>query len=176
VVVSRWQAVRATRAEQQARQQTQVAERESRQAEAVKNFLLENLLGVVTWGESPDPDPVAMESTKALLARVALRMEGKFADQPLMEAEIRMALAEGFGLVSNYRAGVPEAEKALAIRQQLLGPTHSNTLSTAALAAPKKRVGPATGGGTDVVRLHQLLRQSPQGFPAGSEVVLATYG
>ena len=41
-------------------------------------------------------------------------MEGKFADQPLMEAEIRMALAQGFGEVRNFRAGAQEAEKALA--------------------------------------------------------------
>jgi len=177
VVVSRWQAVKATRAEQQARQQTQVAERESRQAEAVKNFLLENLLGVDTYGESPDLDPATMESTKALLARVALRMEGKFADQPLMEADIRMALAEGFFAVRNFRAGAPEAEKALAIRQQLLGPTHSNALRSAALAARQKNaLGQRQAAEQLLSDYIKLLRQSPQGFRAGGEVVLATYG
>jgi tetratricopeptide (TPR) repeat protein len=179
VVVSRWQAVRATRAEQKARQQTQVAERESRQAEAVKNFLLENLKGVEVHGLSRELDFVAVESRKALLREVAFQMEGKFADQPRMEADIRMVIAEGFGAVKDFPAGASEAEKALAIRQQLLGPTHSNTLSSAALAAYQKaQLGQGQAAEQEQVLSDyvKLLRQSPQGFPAGGEVVLATYG
>jgi len=72
---STWQAVRATRAERDAR--------------AVKDFLIEELLAM-----NPYMDSIADSNRVQLLERVAQAAGSRFVNQPLIEAEVRLAIGE----------------------------------------------------------------------------------
>ena len=76
--VSTWQAVRATRARAE-------AERQARVSQAVSDFLRDDLLG------SADPWTGRAEGTSVVsfLNAASKQLEGKFADEPLIEASIR---------------------------------------------------------------------------------------
>jgi serine/threonine protein kinase/tetratricopeptide (TPR) repeat protein len=117
LVVSIRQAVRATRAEHEAL--------------AVKDFLIEQLLAANLYMETAS-DP----NRRRLLERVAEAAGTRFANQPLIEAEVRMAVGEAFyGLDDGANAALEQFRKALAIRRRLLGATHSDTLWTIACTA-----------------------------------------
>jgi len=53
-----------------------------------------------------------------------------FADRPLVEASIRNVLGETYWYLGEYRQGSQQHEKALALRESLLGPDHPDTLSS----------------------------------------------
>jgi tetratricopeptide (TPR) repeat protein len=113
---STWQAVRATRAERDAR--------------AVKDFLIEELLAM-----NPYMDSIADSNRVQLLERVAQAAGSRFVNQPLIEAEVRLAIGEVSFDVENTSPMVEQFEKALAIRRRLLGPKHSDTLLAMAFTA-----------------------------------------
>jgi serine/threonine protein kinase len=152
VVVSTWQAVRATAAQRQARAERdtaqearaeEVAQRGQAEAEqerargaealatATNDFLLRDLLAQtnpfdaqVDYAQSPDKDL----TMRSVLDRAAERIDGRFPDQPLVEAAIRQTIGEAYrGLADVARAHV-HMEKALAIRRQQLGNDHPDTL------------------------------------------------
>jgi tRNA A-37 threonylcarbamoyl transferase component Bud32 len=90
ITISTWQAVRAKQAEADARAALDLAT-------AVKEFLLKDLLQLAaplrqsseqSSGVKMDPDL----KVRDLVLRAARKVEGKFKDQPLVEAEIRSTL------------------------------------------------------------------------------------
>ena len=147
VAVSSWQAVKAKRAERQAKEQAQlaaaqakVASQQTALAQAAKDFLIENLLGATD--EAPDADALTFEATQALARKVARRMEGKFTNQPLTEADIRMAIGKVFLQAKEFKETVSQAEKALEIRRALLPPEDTNVVAAVQrLAAGKYYLG-----------------------------------
>ena len=83
IAASSWQAVRATRAERSAREQAE-------NARAVKDFIVEQFREAnIMFGREADP------RNRLMFDQAIRRLEGKFAKQPLVEADIRFAL--GFG-------------------------------------------------------------------------------
>src|SRR5262249_32914826 len=84
VVVSSWMALRATRAEQQAR--------------AVNAFLRDDLLAQASAGNQATPDikPDPDLKVRTALDRAAARIEGKFAAQPLVESSIRFTIGDTY--------------------------------------------------------------------------------
>jgi tetratricopeptide (TPR) repeat protein len=143
VAVSSWQAVKAKRAERQANedagkaavqakvasQQTAIARTESENALAAKDFLIENLLGVDSTRDAQDSDAATFEATQALARKVARNMEGKFTNQPLTEADIRMALGKVFLQAKDFTQTVFQAQRALDIRRAQLRPDDTNIVS-----------------------------------------------
>ena len=103
VSIASWQAVRATRAERSAR--------------AVKDFLLDQALRANPYVE-PVPDPARATQ----LERMARAVDLRFTNQPRIEAELRMILAGGFCALTDYSNGLLQFQKALEIRQRILGP------------------------------------------------------
>ena len=124
IIASTWQATRATRAEQAARE-------EAATAKAINDFLLNDLLaqaGATSQSRAdikPDPDL----KVRTALDRAAKSIEGKFDTQPLVAASIQMTIGNAYrelGLL-------PEAEqhhvRAMDLRHRVLGTEHPDTLS-----------------------------------------------
>ena len=101
------------------------ARNEAAIAQAVNEFINEDLLGKADPRSTPDRDL----KVRDVLSRAARTIEGKFANQPLVEAAIRMTLGHAFSGLGEYRQAEPQYVKALAIRRRVLGGEHPDTLS-----------------------------------------------
>ena len=109
VLLSTWQAVRATRAERSSR--------------AVKDFLVEQVLAANPYVDSQG-DP----NRRVQLERLGRALEGKFTDEPLTEAELRMVLGGAIAVAGDKPAALSHFQRAFEIRQRELGLWHSDTL------------------------------------------------
>ena len=125
VVVSTWQAVRARRAEVRAQAETATAQ-------AVVDFLQNDLLAQASANKQagpktkPDPDL----KIRTALDRAAERIEGKFAKQPEVEAEIRQTIGQTYYDLGLYPEGRKQLEQALTLRRRVLGPDNPKTIET----------------------------------------------
>jgi tetratricopeptide (TPR) repeat protein len=184
VGVSSWQAVKAGRAERTAkeqaaiaREQSRIASEQSENATAVKAFLTKTLMGINPCCDTPDPDAISYEATRALVDRVARRLEGQFTDQPLVEADIRLALAAAFGAARDIPAMAIHAEKAVELRQRVLGRAHSDTLEAICdLAFAKYRLGQREQAHELLAEATMLARGSPGGVSLGGGRAIGTRG
>lgn len=121
--VSSWMAVRAKRAEQEAR--------------AVNDFLQNDVLAQAsaTIQARPDTKPDPDLKVRTALDRAAVRIEGKFTTQPLVEASIRQTIGTTYSDLGLYPEAQRQLERAIELRRRVLGPDHRDTLwSTGRLA------------------------------------------
>ena len=120
VVVSTWMAVRASRAEAQAR--------------AVNEFLRNDVLAQASANTQarPDTKPDPDLKVRTALDRAAAGIQGKFPDQPLVEASIRQTIGETYLDLGLYPEAQRQLERALEVRRRLLGDDHLDTLTVAA--------------------------------------------
>jgi serine/threonine protein kinase len=149
VLVSSSQAARARRSEAQATEQAHRAEKQAQfaaieseranretalarqqadTAEAVKQFLIDSLWGVTPNYTSPDLNAVAYEATKTLLEKSARSIEGRFTNQPLVEADIRKALYVAFNSAGRHDQAELQARRRLQIYENLPGIPRTNIL------------------------------------------------
>jgi eukaryotic-like serine/threonine-protein kinase len=131
VVVSSWLAMKAEMAGKAARQEAAKALQAEHEAKSVKDFLLEQLIGTANPFKESEPDP----SKRPLLERIARQLEGRFADQPLIEAQLRSALGDAFRDLGQYSRAASEWERCLAIRRRILTLGNSETLQALAAVA-----------------------------------------
>jgi non-specific serine/threonine protein kinase/serine/threonine-protein kinase len=130
VVVSAWMAVRATRAEAEAR--------------AVNEFLQHDLLAQASAYKQGQPNtkPDPNLTVRTALDRAAARVEGKFAKQPLVEASIRYTIGSAYIDLSQYADAERQFERALSLRRRELGEKHPDALAVlGSLAAAYERHG-----------------------------------
>jgi serine/threonine protein kinase/tetratricopeptide (TPR) repeat protein len=130
VIVSTWMAVRASRAEAEAR--------------AVNDFLRNDLLAQASASQQarPDTKPDLNLTVRTALDRAATRVEGKFPGQPLVEASIRETIGATYTDLSLYSEAQTQLKRALEIRRRILGETDPATLvSMADLARALERGG-----------------------------------
>ncbi len=138
ILVSSWYAVRSARAEKVAeneRRQAEVERTKAREAEAeskaVNDFLQQDLLrqaGTDTQadeGLKVDPNITLRE----VVDRAAARLDNRFTNQPLVEASIRMTLAEIYDVMGDPAATQRHARRAVELRERILGPDHPLTLA-----------------------------------------------
>jgi eukaryotic-like serine/threonine-protein kinase len=124
VITSTWQAVKARRAEAQAKQQSAIAQ-------AVNDFLRNDLLAQASSSAQsgliarPDPDL----KVRTALDRAAERIEGKFAKQPEVEAAIRNTIGETYTDLAIYPEAAKQLERAVDLSRRVLGPEHPDTLT-----------------------------------------------
>ncbi|MBS0263785.1 MAG: tetratricopeptide repeat protein [Planctomycetes bacterium] len=125
--VSAWQAVRATRAERAAVESAEV-ERQT------ITFLVDDLLGSaslstqVIAGITPDPDI----KVRTLVDRAAARIDGRFADQPLVESSVRHSIGRVYHSLGLFEEARRCFERCSEIRRHILGEDHPATLRAAA--------------------------------------------
>jgi non-specific serine/threonine protein kinase/serine/threonine-protein kinase len=118
-----WLALRANRAEQQAR--------------AVSSFLRDDVLAQASAENQASPSirPDQNLTVRTALDRAASRIGSRFAGQPLVEATVRQTIGATYSDLGVYDKAQEQIERALALRQRLLGSDHPETqASTLALA------------------------------------------
>src|SRR5262249_32272952 len=132
-VVSVWQAVRARRAETGAladRDRASSAEEQAKQdaaiAQAVNEFLNKDLLAQADPRQTPDRDL----KLRTVLDRASQRIEGRFVDQPLVEARLRSTLAMTYESLDECAVAQRHAERARERYERALGPEHPDTLAS----------------------------------------------
>jgi eukaryotic-like serine/threonine-protein kinase len=119
VITSTWQAVKARRAEAQAKQQSAIAQ-------AVNDFLQKDLLAQASSFNQSRPDPDM--KVRSALDRAAQNIEGKFKGQPAVEAAIRSTIGETYSDLGLYADSRKQLEKALELSRGSLGPDNLKTL------------------------------------------------
>jgi tetratricopeptide (TPR) repeat protein len=120
-----WERLRAENAEA-------LAQDRLAQVNAINEFLLKDLLGQAYTGNQPllgggaERDPNITVGT--LLNRAARAIEGKFVDQPLTEAAIRLTLGDTYRELGRYPEAQPHLERVVQLRTAQLGADHLDTL------------------------------------------------
>jgi eukaryotic-like serine/threonine-protein kinase len=168
-VVSAWQAVRATRAEGLAKVEAERANREAHRAnseatrasdeatkakteaataEAVNEYLIEDLLAQAHPENEPDRDI----KLRTVVDRAAATVEGRFPDQPLVEAAIHRVVGNTYLSLREMEKAEQHFRRAFEIRRQVLGAEHH-----------------LTGASQDALGLTILMA----GRPAEAEPILA---
>ena len=116
--VSTWMAVRASRAEQEAR--------------AVNDFLRNDLLAQASASQqtraNTKPDPHL--EVRTALDRAAARIESKFGKHPLVEASIRQTVGTTYTDLGLYPEAQRHLEIALELRRRVLGENDLDTLTS----------------------------------------------
>jgi serine/threonine protein kinase/Flp pilus assembly protein TadD len=123
----------ALRAEHKATQETEraiaaqkQAKEEASVAKAVKDFLQHDLLRQASPFGTARKTKVTVEE---VLGRAAARIAGKFAQQPLIEAEIRETIGMAYINLGENTAAQPHMERALEIARRVLGEEEPRTLT-----------------------------------------------
>jgi tetratricopeptide (TPR) repeat protein len=119
VVASTWEAVQARRAEAKAKQESAIAQ-------AVNDFLQNDLLGQASAYNQSTRDPDI--KVRTALDRAAERITGKFERQPEVEASIRDTIGMTYTDLGLYPEAAKQLEGALDLRRRVLGREHSDTL------------------------------------------------
>src|SRR5262249_30264493 len=125
VVVSTWMAVRARRAEQ-------AANLERSTANAVNEFLQNDLLAQASAYEQARPDvkPDPNLTVRTALDRAAASVTRKFETQPVIEASIRLTIGKTYLDLGLLPEAQQQFERVLVLRRRVLGEQHADTLST----------------------------------------------
>ena len=119
VVASTWEAVKARRAEAQAKQQSAIAQ-------AVNDFLQNDLLGQASAYNQSKPDPNI--TVRTVLDQAAQRIQGKFEKQPEVEAAIRNTIGTTYTDLGLYPEAAKQLEAAVDLRRHVLGRERPETL------------------------------------------------
>ena len=113
------------------------AERQSAIARAVNDFLNDDLLAAVNPDEA-GPDVTVRE----VLDKAAWSIEGRFNDQPLVEASIRDTIGRSYSNLGLYDKARAHLETAVEIGERLQGADHPESMATLGnLALLMKREG-----------------------------------
>jgi serine/threonine protein kinase/tetratricopeptide (TPR) repeat protein len=141
---STWQAVRATRAQAEAR----IRAEESR---LVLDYLVQDVFGAA------HPDRVWVQQGRTLtvneiLTRGEKAISARFARRPLVEAKARQAIGEAFLSLSRHPEAQQQFRRAAEIRARLLGSEHPEVLATQCLL-----VSALGGEGYDYFRVNDEL-------------------
>lgn len=172
------------------------ARRKARVAEAVSDFLTEDLIGGVNVTLRGDARQITLLDA---IRGAADAIGGRFADDPLTEAGVRMALGESLENLAERDSAQQQFDRALALYREALGPESPEALSAesaainsrshrgerleaqAQLKALIPRMEAALGpedpatlrAKNTLAILHWLLNQPDEGVPLG-EAILAS--
>jgi len=129
VVVSSWQAIRATRAEKlaTARLAEVSAERDAKEVARQEAEAISTFMGEVF--QSPDPARDGRTITVAeTLDKAAKKLEADLADQPARRARLQATLGMTYHSLGLYRQAIPLREKVLDYHRAASGPEQPGTL------------------------------------------------
>jgi hypothetical protein len=120
MMASTWEAVQARRAEKSAQQETAIAQ-------AVNDFLQNDLLGQASAYNQAKPDPSL--TVRTALDRAAQKIGGKFDSQPEVEAAIRQTMGDTYIQLGLYAEARRQLEAALVLAHHALADENPKTLS-----------------------------------------------
>jgi serine/threonine protein kinase/Tfp pilus assembly protein PilF len=144
VVVSTWQAVRTTFAEKAARKAEAIALaaekkalEEAAVAQAVNDFLNEDVLGQAsaTYQVVPNPSWSRDLTVREALDRAAVKIPGKFAQQPRAAVAVRTTIGNSYRELGEYTKAQEHLEAALAQARQALGDSDPETFAALSFLA-----------------------------------------
>ena len=140
IAVSTWMAVRATRAEQESR--------------AINDFLQVDVLGQANPSNQSGPGGKAdaLLTVRTALDRAASKLDGKFAQQPLVEASLRHTIGSAYWSLGVLPQAQTHLEAAVKLRTNVLGAAPPTLQSQSALGgllwqAGNLKLGLLTAGG-----------------------------
>jgi tetratricopeptide (TPR) repeat protein/tRNA A-37 threonylcarbamoyl transferase component Bud32 len=125
----------AERNERQARGEAEMerneAVRQQLAATAAKEFLTQVLVQSDAWGQASlertaNPEVKLVEA----LDYASKSIEGAFADQPLIEADLRDTIGNAYRNLAKHADAERHLRAALELRERVLGPDHPDTLSS----------------------------------------------
>ena len=126
VIVSTAFAIKESHARAEALASGREAERQAEISRAVSDFLRDDLLSSV--------DPYVAQgrevSVRSFLDAASQKLEGKFEQEPLVEASIRHTLGNTYRNIGECEKAQTHLERAYRIRLDELGDKHAETLST----------------------------------------------
>ena len=131
---------RAVRAERHAGQQQKLAEvqraeaetqsaeaqRQAAIAQAVNDFLNNDLLAAVDPLKQQGRDVTVLQ----VLEKASEAIEDKFREEPLVEAAVRLTLGNTYMSLGRYEPAEPHLQRAVALQKEELGEEHADTLSS----------------------------------------------
>jgi serine/threonine protein kinase/tetratricopeptide (TPR) repeat protein len=118
-VVSTWQAVNASRSQR-------TAQTEAAISRAVAEFINRDLLAPASPLNEPDRNLTVREA----LDRASERIDGRFEQQPLVEAAVRHTLGTSYLTLGEYGHAERHLQRAVQVRRSLLGAEHEQTLAS----------------------------------------------
>src|SRR6516165_211912 len=106
------------------------ASQEAAIATTVNDFLQNDLLAQASASQQAQPDvrPDPDLKVRTALDRAAARIEGKFENQPLVEASIRQTIGTTYSDLGLYAEAQPHLERSLEIRRRVLGQENPETV------------------------------------------------
>ena len=116
----------AERAGTEAQRAREKETRARAQAQTLAQYFIDDVLGLV----APERAKSREVSVKALLDLASKELEGKFEDQPIIQADIRQALGETYRKLGEYASAEPHLIRAYGSRRQLFGEAHPSTLTS----------------------------------------------
>lgn len=122
--VAVWQAAVAIDERTQAEAAQDKAKQETAIATAVTEFLQEDLLGKIDPSETPDSEV----KLRTILDRAASEIDGKFDDQPMVEAAIRESIGWAYLSLGKYKLAEPHLARAVELARENLGNDARQTL------------------------------------------------
>jgi serine/threonine protein kinase/tetratricopeptide (TPR) repeat protein len=126
VAVSTWQWRQAVKASGLAETRRAEAEQAASTVRAINDFLVKGMLAAGT----PDIAQGRKVTAEEVLDQAARKIDGAFPEQPEVEAAVRMAIGSAYTSLGLHAKALPHLERALEIRQELLGEEHADTLET----------------------------------------------
>src|SRR5438445_176101 len=117
--------IEVTREKERATTAKMEAKDEAAIAKAVNDFLQDDLLAEAAPDKNARNKKVTVEE---VLGRAASRIAGKFDQQPLIEAAIRLTIGDTYLKLGNFSAAQPHLQRAWDLRRRLLGDEHPDTL------------------------------------------------
>lgn len=135
-----------------ARDAEQKAVAEAAVARAVGDFLSDDLLGQASPRENSDRDL----RLRTVLDRAAKRIDGRFAEQPLVEIRLREKIGATFFSLGEYAAARPQFERAVSLSRVRHGPDDARTLDLGiSLAAIRFQLGERVEAERDLAQLRE---------------------
>jgi serine/threonine protein kinase/tetratricopeptide (TPR) repeat protein len=114
----------------QRRIQAEGAEQRARKAEGVTRAINQFLIKDILIAATPEEAQGTKVTVEDVLDRAALKIETAFPNEPEEEAAVRMAIGSAYNSLGLNAKAEPHFQRALAIREQLLGSEHKDTLET----------------------------------------------
>ena len=118
-----------------------IARTERARADAVVDFLQNDVLAQADGGAQSGPARDPNLKVREALDRAAARIQGKFEQQPLVEASIRQTIGETYSIIGVYPSAAAQMERALAIRRRALAAGNQDAAANQDIVASMLRLG-----------------------------------